>query len=828
MKIIEKNTLDFRKIKINDFNTMPWGTHLCQFYQTKKDLLEILIPYFKAGLKNNEFCIWVTSEPLSAKEAKNVLKKEVKNLDKLIKKGQLEILDHSQWYTKGGKFNANKMLAAWIEKERHALRRGFSGLRLTGNTFWLEKKDWKNFTEYEEKVNNAIGKLRMLALCTYSLDKCKASQVIDVVNNHQLSLIKREGKWVSVESSSYRKAADNLKEINLKYELLIDNIPLHIAATDRTGKFIVWNKHSEELFYYKKKESIGKLEPKDLHTSIADAKKVIRAAKEKGIFDGDIKLKRKDSSLVDTHLVVIPHRDERGVIVNYYGFGEDITERKQAEEKIVNLAKFPSENPSPVLRIAKDGKILFANEASQLFISKWPSAPGHYVPYFIKRSITDTIRSGKKKEIEIEDKDRTIVFSLKPVKEGGYVNMYGLDITERKRAEKLLQGSHHEMEKRVQERTRELKESNKAIEIIKDALNRAQTVAHIGSWNLNTIKNVLTWSDETYRIFGLEIGSPLDYEKFLKIVHPDDREYVSKSWQYALQKGLYKIEHRIIVDGSVKWVREIAQVELDKKGKAISGIGTVQDITEYKQQEESLRKLQEELTHVSRVTTMGELTAALAHELNQPLMAIISNAQAAQRFMAKENPDLNEIKDILADIIRDDKRASDVINKLKGLLKKSELEFTALNINDVIREVLSLIPSNIVINNISLNTHLDENISFVDGDRIQLQQVILNLILNSFEAMKDAYSKTLCIRTAREDNGSIIVSIEDSGTGIDEKSITRLFEPFFTTKKEGMGMGLAINKAIINSHGGSLWAKNNKDKGASFYFTLPINKRRSE
>src|SRR3989339_516198 len=724
MKIIEKNTLDFRKIKINDFYTMPWGTHLCQFYQTKKDLLEILIPYFKAGLKNNEFCIWVTSEPLSAKEAKNVLKKEVKNLDKLIKKGQLEILDHSQWYTKGGKFNANKMLAAWIEKERHALRRGFSGLRLTGNTFWLEKKDWKNFTEYEEKVNNAIGKLRMLALCTYSLDKCKASQVIDVVNNHQLSLIKREGKWVSVESSSYRKAADNLKEINLKYELLIDNIPLHIAATDRTGKFIVWNKHSEELFYYKKKESIGKLEPKDLHTSIADAKKVIRAAKEKGIFDGDIKLKRKDSSLVDTHLVVIPHRDERGVIVNYYGFGEDITERKHAE--------------------------------------------------------------------------------------------------------KLLQGSHHEMEKRVQERTRELKESNKAIEIIKDALNRAQTVAHIGSWNLNTIKNVLTWSDETYRIFGLEIGSPLDYEKFLKIVHPDDREYVSKSWQYALQKGLYKIEHRIIVDGSVKWVREIAQVELDKKGKAISGIGTVQDITEYKQQEESLRKLQEELTHVSRVTTMGELTAALAHELNQPLMAIISNAQAAQRFMAKENPDLNEIKDILADIIRDDKRASDVINKLKGLLKKSELEFTALNINDVIREVLSLIPSNIVINNISLNTHLDENISFVDGDRIQLQQVILNLILNSFEAMKDAYSKTLCIRTAREDNGSIIVSIEDSGTGIDEKSITRLFEPFFTTKKEGMGMGLAINKAIINSHGGSLWAKNNKDKGASFYFTLPINKRRSE
>lgn len=716
-----KNTV-LRKSGIKIIGNMPWGSHLCQFYHTKRDLLEILIPFFKAGLENNEFCMWVTSEPLNANQAKDALKKEIKDLDRLVKKGQIEILDYSQWYTRGGKFDADRVLAGWVEKERQALRKGFFGLRLTGNTFWLEKKDWRNFTEYEAKVNSAIGGHRMLALCTYSLDKCNASQVIDVVNNHQFALIKREEKWVSVESSSYRIAADNLREVSHKYELLIENMPLHIAAIDQTGKFIIWNKYSEELFDYKKKESIGKLEPKDLHISGADAKRVIRTAKEKGIFDGDIKLKRKNGSLVDIHLVVIPYGNERGNIVNYYGFGENITGRKQTEL--------------------------------------------------------------------------------------------------------LLQRSRQELEKRVQERTRELKEANENLRLIRDSLNRAQEVAHIGSWNLDIANNTLAWSDETYRIFGLDMGSPLSYEKFLEIVHPEDRENVNRSWQAALRKEPYNIEHRILIGGKIKWVREKAQVEFDKKGRAISGVGTVQDITEYKKQEENSRKLQEELAHISRVTTMGELTAALAHELNQPLMAIMSNAQAAQRFLAKKNPDLNEIREILSDIINDDKRASDVISKLKALLRKSELEFTTLNINEVIKEVLSLLHSDIVIKNISLSSELSDKLPLISGDRIQLQQVTLNLILNSLEAMRNVDSKRLHIRTAEENDKFITVKIEDSGVGIDGKNMNSLFKPFFTTKKEGLGMGLAINKVIIEAHGGSLWAKNNPDKGAAFYFTLPITKER--
>lgn len=160
-----------RKSDIGIIGDVPWGTHFCQFYQAKKDLTDILVPYFKAGLENNEFCMWITSKPLGVEDAKRSLKQAVKNLDDYFKKHQIEILDYSQWYMNSGKFEASKVLKGWVEKEKQAVKKGFDGLRLTGNTFWFEKKDWRDFAEYEKAVNNVIDQYRMLAICTYSLDK---------------------------------------------------------------------------------------------------------------------------------------------------------------------------------------------------------------------------------------------------------------------------------------------------------------------------------------------------------------------------------------------------------------------------------------------------------------------------------------------------------------------------------------------------------------------------------------------------------------------------------------------------------------------------------
>lgn len=178
-----------RKTGIDILGDVPWGTHLCQFYQTREDLIDTLVPYFKTGLEGNEFCIWVTSEPLNVKHAEASLKKEVRNLDDYIEKGQLEILDYGQWYIKSGKFNADEVLQGWVEKENEAVRRGFDGLRLCGNTFWLEEKDWRDFVQYEEAVDHVIGNYRMLAVCLYSLNKFGIWEVLDVMANHKLALI---------------------------------------------------------------------------------------------------------------------------------------------------------------------------------------------------------------------------------------------------------------------------------------------------------------------------------------------------------------------------------------------------------------------------------------------------------------------------------------------------------------------------------------------------------------------------------------------------------------------------------------------------------------
>jgi PAS domain S-box-containing protein len=197
---------------IDVIGSVPWGTHFCQFYQTKQDLIDILVPYFKAGLEDNEFCMWVTSEPLMVAEAEEAMRKAVNDFDEYLLRGQMEIIPYNEWYLLGGTFDDDRVLNGWINKLEQALARGYSGLRLTGNTLWLERNHWQAFTEYEAKVNDVIGKYRMMAACTYNLDKCDGAAVIDVVKNHQFALIKQERKWDIIESAIYKQAKQALLE----------------------------------------------------------------------------------------------------------------------------------------------------------------------------------------------------------------------------------------------------------------------------------------------------------------------------------------------------------------------------------------------------------------------------------------------------------------------------------------------------------------------------------------------------------------------------------------------------------------------------------------
>ena len=203
---------EIRKTGIDVIGDVSWGSHLCQFYETKEDLIDILVPYFKAGLENNEFCMWVTSKPLELQDAKVALRKAVGNLDEYLESGQIEFLDYSQWYTKSGKFDSDEVLRGWVDKHDRAIQSGFDGLRLTGNTFWLEEGDWRSFVDYEAVVDDVIGKYRMIAICSYALDKCRASEIIKVVSAHQYTLVRREGNWELIESSARKRAEAELQK----------------------------------------------------------------------------------------------------------------------------------------------------------------------------------------------------------------------------------------------------------------------------------------------------------------------------------------------------------------------------------------------------------------------------------------------------------------------------------------------------------------------------------------------------------------------------------------------------------------------------------------
>lgn len=250
------------------------------------------------------------------------------------------------------------------------------------------------------------------------------------------------------------------------------------------------------------------------------------------------------------------------------------------------------------------------------------------------------------------------------------------------------------------------------------------------------------------------------------------------------------------------------------------------DITERKRTEEETIRLREELAHVTRVATVGELTASLAHEINQPLAAILSNAQAAQRFLSGDTPDLDEVRDALEDIVEDDSRASEVIRRVRALLRGTEVERTVLDINEVVREVVSVLRSEAVVKGGVVRLELSPDLRPVLADRIQLQQVVLNLMRNGMEAMSGmaSESRVLILRTSTASTDGIEVAVQDSGVGFDEGEVDRIFEPFYTTKAGGMGVGLSISRSIIEGYGGRLWATNNPEGGATLRFSLPVCK----
>lgn len=373
----------------------------------------------------------------------------------------------------------------------------------------------------------------------------------------------------------------------------------------------------------------------------------------------------------------------------------------------------------------------------------------------------------------------------------------------------------------------ERKRAEEALRQNEAFLAEGQRISHTGSWGWNIATGKLVWSEEHYRIFGFDAGAAEPtFHLFLERIHPEDRPLVRRTLDDAIRaRGDFSVEFRIVLpDGSLKYLRGVGRPILSAAGDIDDYIGATMDITARKRGEDALRAVHAELIRVARLTTMGELTASIAHEINQPLGAIVANGNACLLWLAKDPPRLDEARRAAARIVRDGNRAGDIIKSVRALLGSSPSDTTALDINDAIREVLTLTRSEFHAHHVALETELSGGLAPIMGDRVRLQQVILNLVMNAIEAMSGSANDSRVLRVRSRDDGpdTVLIAIEDSGPGIAPDITDRLFEAFFTTKPGGMGMGLSICRSIVNAHGGRLWVSPASPQGAVFQFTVPI------
>jgi PAS domain S-box-containing protein len=356
-------------------------------------------------------------------------------------------------------------------------------------------------------------------------------------------------------------------------------------------------------------------------------------------------------------------------------------------------------------------------------------------------------------------------------------------------------------------------------------LAEAQHLSSIGSFAWHVATNQITWSEQLYRIYELETGAPVTLELIRTRVHPEDLTLYEKMVGQARNGGDdFEWQYRLLMpDGTIKYLHAVAHATRDQDGE-LEYIAAVQDVTERRLSEEALGKLRSELAHVSRVATLGALTASIAHEVNQPLSGIITNASTCQRMLAADPPNVEGARETTRRTIRDGNRASEVITRLRALFGKRDATTEAVDLNEATREVIALSLSELQGSRIILRTELPDDLPPVMGDRVQLQQVILNLIRNASDAMSAVGDRPrdLLIRTERDDDADRVrLSVQDAGVGFEPQAADRLFQAFYTTKDDGMGIGLSVSRSIIESHHGQLWATSNDGPGATFSFSIP-------
>jgi len=556
----------------------------------------------------------------------------------------------------------------------------------------------------------------------------------------------------------------------------------------------------------------GAVHPDDLSRALANWRSCVESGRPGELV---VRLRGRDGQYRRFLMSVAPVADESGRIVQWCGLNIDIEERLETEEAHAHftVAQRLSATGSFVSDLVAD-RHTWSEELYRVF-ERDPSMPPNL------QSVRDAVHPEDRESYDAEvargfaghelDFEFRIVTSQGAVKhlhatgsvseriEGRPVFMGAVqDVTERKIAELELRRAH-------------------------DHLTEAQRLSKTGSFTSDLARDEHMWSDEFYRICEFEPGSSITTQRLQDIVLPEDVPVFQGAIGLAISGVDPVFMFRIVTPrGVLKHLRGVAHRLAQIPDRPVF-IGAVQDVTESKVAEDALNKARTELTYIGRALTLGALTASIAHEVNQPLSGIITNASTCLNMLACDPPDVEGARATAQRTLRDGNRASEVIQRLRGLFARKQPTTEPFDLNDAAREVLVLSSAELQGNRITLRTELDPALPYAMGDRVQLQQVILNLVLNAVEAMRaiEDRSRTLVLTTDSAHAGEVRLAVHDSGVGIDPQSIGKLFEPFYTTKTSGMGVGLAISRSIIESHQGRLWASAHDGPGATFSFSIP-------
>ena len=1027
-------SMDIRKSGFDVVGDIPWGTHFCLFYETKADLLEIGVAYCKAGLKAQEFCLWVVAAPLTVEEATRALKQAVPDCDRYFANESIEIVRASDWYLPDGTFDLNRVICGWNEKLARALTRGYAGVRVTGDTAWLERKDWRDFCEYEELLNHAVTNQRIALLCTYPLASCSAAEILAVVRNHQFAVTHRRGNWDVIETAGHKEAKAEIKRLNEELEhrvvertseLTALNTELtkevlqrqraekallrsecYLAEAQRashTGSFgwsvssgdIVW---SDETFRILELERVNKptvefvlhrTHPKDR----AFVQRMLdQVACERKPLDVEHRLLMSDGSVKYVRVVGHPSTNHESGDLEFVGAVTDITDRKRVEEALRRSEGYLAQAQS----LTQSGSWAWNVHTGARFWSQETFRIFGYDPEKKTPTWSDILERTHPEDREAIDQQAKLETTRKKDSEfdwrivlpdGGIKHLHSIahpvmdesgqiieivgtlmDVTERKRAEALRDGESRVLEMIAREAPLEealerllrvveaqfagmlcsvllldndgqhvrhgaapnlpksyvdainglsigpqagscgtamyRKEPVVVTDILQDPLweqyrnvaephglrscwstpilahsgkvlgsyamyyreprspgpaetralemathlagiaierkltherlqrseaylAEAQRLSHTGSWAFNA-RGPVYWSEETFRIWGLDPQQGLpDREVVLQRIHSEDRDRVLEHALKAVRdKEDYAADFRIVLpDGTIKYIHGLGHPVFSSTGDLLEVVGTQVDVTERKlaeQERERLRQLQADLAHINRVTTMGELTASLAHEIKQPMTAALTDARTCLRWLRRDAPAVSEAREAASRLVTDVSRAAEIISRISLLFKKVAPQRELVDVNELIREMIILLRNEAARYSISIRSDLADDLPKVVADRVQLQQVFMNLMLNGIEAMKDiATGSELTVSSQRGEAAQVLISVADAGVGLPPEIAANIFDAFYTTKPQGTGMGLPISRSIVESHGGRLWATPNSGLGAVFLFTLP-------